>query len=176
MVYDPEALAETLTFNVIVELAPGAMEFEVVQEKGLRVQVQPLPTLPLAVKTLGNVSVTVTVPLVAAEVLLVTVIAYCPVPPAAKLPLCNRVMLQLPERETLPLPPPQPLRIATRQITQKDKRASLSCTMGDLQLKELPAKELDLFRTEELYNFDKGWMQLRGAWVYLFPRLCVRVG
>jgi hypothetical protein len=70
-----------LTFTVIVELAPAAIEFEVVQETGLRVQVQPLPKVLLAVKTPAgeNESVTVIVPLVAAELPLVTMIAYCPV-------------------------------------------------------------------------------------------------
>ena len=78
--YVPEALAATLTLIVIVELAPAAIGPALVQETlTAPVQVQPLPKVLLAVKTLGNESLTVTVPLVAAAVLLVTVIAYCPV-------------------------------------------------------------------------------------------------
>jgi hypothetical protein len=143
-VYDPEASAETLTFSVIVELAPAAIEFEVVQETGLRLHVQPLPKVLLPVKTLGNESVTVTSPVVAAEVLLVTVIAYCPVPPGAKLPLCDRAMLQLLEWETLPLAPPQPLSAPASQIAQKDKRASFRCIMRRLPFEKVPAKDLQL--------------------------------
>jgi len=51
-----------------------------------KVQFYPVPLALDAVKTLGNVSATVTVPLVAAALPLVAVIVYCPVPPAAKFP------------------------------------------------------------------------------------------
>jgi hypothetical protein len=141
-VYVPEALPETLTFSVIVELAPAAIELDVVHEAVLTVHVQPFPLILVGVKTLGSVSVTVTVPLVAVELPLVTVIAYCPFPPAAKLPLCDRPMLQLPDWETWPLTPPQPPRAAARQITEKEKKVSLSCIMRRLPSVELPVKEL----------------------------------
>jgi len=67
-----------------------------VQEVVLRVQVQPVPARPVAVKTppLGRASVTVTVPLVVKEVLLVTVIEYCPVPFGEKVPPCEMLRVQ----------------------------------------------------------------------------------
>jgi len=49
------------------------------------------------------------------------------------------------------------------QIAQTDKRASFRDAMGEVSKCELPALELKLFRTEELYSFGKCWMQLRGA-------------
>jgi len=67
-----------------------------VQEAALRVQVQPVPARPVAVKTppLGRESVTVTVPLVVKEVLFVAVIEYCPAPLGAKVPLCEMLRVQ----------------------------------------------------------------------------------
>ena len=66
------------------------------QEVVLRVQVQPVPARPVAVKTppLGRASATLTVPLVAEELLLVTVIEYCPVPFGVNVPLCEMLMVQ----------------------------------------------------------------------------------
>ena len=57
------------------------------------VQVQPVPAIAVAVKPVGNVSVTVTAALVAALPLLVAVIVYvASVCPCVKLPLCDLVM------------------------------------------------------------------------------------
>ena len=59
------------------------------------VQVHPVPVIAVAVKPVGNVSVTVTVPLVTALPLFVAVIVYvAPFCPCVKLPLCDLVMVR----------------------------------------------------------------------------------
>jgi hypothetical protein len=103
------------------------------------VQFQPFPAGgPLGVNPLGKVFVTVTVPLVAPDPLLVAVIEYWPSPPGAKLPLCERLMLQFPEVEMLLPLPPQPMRTPTRvpitQIAQQNTRPCLAFIMRSLQL------------------------------------------
>src|SRR5437867_6908055 len=58
-------------------------------------QVQPVPLMTVAVKRVGSVSATVTVPLVEALPLLVTVMVYCaPVCPCVKLPTWVFVMVR----------------------------------------------------------------------------------
>src|SRR2546427_10076361 len=58
-------------------------------------QVQPVPLMAVAVKPVGSVSATVTVPLVEALPLLVTVMVYCaPVCPCLKLPTWVFVMVR----------------------------------------------------------------------------------
>ena len=60
-----------------------------------KVQVQPVPLIAVAVNPVGSVSVTVTVPLVEALPLLVTVMVYCaPVCPCVKLPTWVFVMVR----------------------------------------------------------------------------------
>jgi hypothetical protein len=49
-------------------------------------------------------------------------------------------MLQLVEWETLPLTPPQPLRVAARQITQADREASFNGAMGKSPTGNYPPK------------------------------------
>ena len=67
---------------------PAARAFVRVQVSVAKVQDQPEPLNAVAVKPEGNVSVTVTVPLVAEPPLLVTTMEYwAPVCPTVKLPV-----------------------------------------------------------------------------------------
>ena len=60
-----------------------------------RVQAHPVPDIAVAVRPPGNASVTVTVPVVAVEPLLVTVIVYvAPTCPWVKLPACDFVIVR----------------------------------------------------------------------------------
>src|SRR5947199_282217 len=69
------ALAATSTVRVIAGYEdPAANALLRVQESVARTQLQPVPAIPVAVKPAGSVSVTVTVPLVAAVPELVAVI------------------------------------------------------------------------------------------------------
>jgi|HubBroStandDraft_6_1064221.scaffolds.fasta_scaffold838469_1 hypothetical protein len=69
------ALAATLTVSVMAgKLAPAASTVVDVQVKVPKVQAQPVPLMVVAVRPVGRVSTTVTVPLVEAVPELVTVI------------------------------------------------------------------------------------------------------
>ena len=91
-------------------------------------QVQPVPLRLVAVKTPlpGRTSVTVTVPLAAAEPLFVTPIEYCPLPFGAKLLDCDKAIVHVAGSETLLLDPPHAALATVRQIRQKKGRSCLS--------------------------------------------------
>jgi len=86
------ASAATLTVSVmIVPAAAAAMTDALVHVTvcPAALQVQPVPVAALKVRPVGSVSVTVMVPEVATFPVLLTVIAYVPVAPVTKDPVCD---------------------------------------------------------------------------------------
>jgi hypothetical protein len=98
LVTDAGAFAATLTVSVIgVPAAPAAMTVALVQVTVCpsALQVQPDPLAALNVRPVGSVSVTVMVPEVAMLPVLLTAIAYAPVAPVTKEPVCDFAMASI---------------------------------------------------------------------------------
>jgi hypothetical protein len=86
------ALGATLTTRAIgLPAAPAAIAVVLVHVTiaPAAAHAHPVPLPALYVRPVGNVSVTVTVPVVAALPVLLTVIVYVPVPPATNEPVCD---------------------------------------------------------------------------------------
>src|ERR1017187_2574011 len=95
LVTEPDGVPVTLTVTVRGYELPVERASLRVQASVAKVQVQPVPPIPVAVRPPGSASVTVTVPLLGPESALITVMVYtAPVCPRATLPTCVLVTIR----------------------------------------------------------------------------------